>query len=77
MALSKKDKAAVSQAFTAFVCYYTQYVELLNRGYNDPERADWRAKFGEDKTDWVHAQAWQFKKELAEHGIETNLLKAY
>ena len=77
MALSKADKIRVSRAFTGFVCYYAQYIELLDRGYDDPERADWRAKFDEDKTDWVHEQCLRFKKELAEHGIETNLLKAY
>jgi hypothetical protein len=77
MALSKKDKKAVSQALNGFVGYYTQYIDLLQRGYNDPERANWREKFGEDKTEWVHAQALQFKKELAEHGIETDYLQAY
>jgi hypothetical protein len=77
MALSKKDKKAVSLALNGFICYYTQYLELLAKGYKDPERADWRAKFGEDKTDWVYNQALQFKKELAEHGIETNYMQAY
>jgi hypothetical protein len=77
MALSKKDKVAVSQALNGFVAYYTQYLDLLNKGYKHPERADWREKFGEDKTEWVREQAVKCQKELAEHGIETNYLKAY